>query len=161
MENDFEQGWGRGLEQLVAQVKLGKYHESGMEYMKTWFALFRGINVGGNNKLPMKELVSVLESLGLKNIRTWIQSGNVVFDGKGESVALAAKMSAAIKKSHGFEPRVLLLDAARLEQAISANPFPEGEAEGNTLHSIFSNLSRPNPICQRWKRSARPANNMN
>lgn len=105
--------------------------------MNTWIALFRGINVGGNNKLPMKELVSVLEGLGLKNIRTYIQSGNVVFDGKGESAVLAARMSAAIKTSHGFEPRVLLLDAAKLEQAIKANPFPEAEDEGNTLHFNF------------------------
>lgn len=105
--------------------------------MKTYLALFRGINVGGNNKLPMKELVAVLEGLGLKNIRTYIQSGNVVFDGKGEPDTLATKMGAAIKKSHGFEPKVLVLDAARLEQAIKANPFPEGEAEGNTLHFNF------------------------
>lgn len=105
--------------------------------MNTCIALFRGINVGGNNKLPMKELVTVLEGLGLKNIRTYIQSGNVVFDGKGEPAALAAKMGAAIRKSHGFEPKVLVLDAARLEQAIKANPFPEGEAEGNTLHFNF------------------------
>jgi uncharacterized protein (DUF1697 family) len=105
--------------------------------MTTYIALFRGINVGGNNKLPMKELVAVLEGLGLKHIRTYIQSGNVVFDGKGEPAALAAKMGAAIKKSHGFEPKVLVLDAARLEQAIQANPFPEGEAEGNTLHFNF------------------------
>ncbi|MFH0935091.1 MAG: DUF1697 domain-containing protein [Pseudomonadota bacterium] len=105
--------------------------------MMTYIALFRGINVGGNNKLPMKELVTVLEGLGLKNIRTYIQSGNVVFDGKGEPAALAAKMGAAIKKSHGFEPKVLVLDAASLEQAIKANPFPEGEAEGNTLHFNF------------------------
>lgn len=105
--------------------------------MNTWIALFRGINVGGNNKLPMKELVAVLEELGLKNLRTYIQSGNVVFDGKGESAALAARMSAAIKKSHGFEPWVLLLEAEALERAIKGNPFPEGEADGKTLHFNF------------------------
>lgn len=113
--------------------------------MNTCIALFRGINVGGNNKLPMKELASVLEGLGLKNIRTYIQSGNVVFDGKGEPAALAAKMGAAIKKNHGFEPKVLVLDAARLEQAIKANPFPEGEAEGNTLHFNFLESVPPKP----------------
>lgn len=113
--------------------------------MKTYLALFRGINVGGNNKLPMKELVAVLEELGLKNVRTYIQSGNVVFDGKGEPTALATKMGAAIKKSRGFEPKVLVLDAARLEQAIKANPFPEGEAEGNTLHFNFLEIAPTKP----------------
>ncbi len=113
--------------------------------MNTYIALFRGINVGGNNKLPMKELVTVLEGLGLQNIRTYIQSGNAVFEGKGNAIELAAKMGTAIRKSHGFEPRVLLLDVAKLENAIEANPFPEGEAAGNTLHFNFLENIPPNP----------------
>lgn len=113
--------------------------------MKTYIALFRGINVGGNSKLPMKELAVVLEGLGLQNIRTYIQSGNVVFEGKGNATELAAKMGAAIRRSHGFEPRVLLLDAAKLENAIKANPFTEGEAAGNTLHFNFLESVPPNP----------------
>jgi len=47
--------------------------------MKTYIALFRGINVGGKNTLPMKELVVILEGLGAQNVKTYIQSGNVVF----------------------------------------------------------------------------------
>lgn len=43
-----------------------------------WIALFRGINVGGNNILPMKDLRTLLEKLGCENIKTYIQSGNVV-----------------------------------------------------------------------------------
>ena len=106
--------------------------------MKTFIALFRGINVGGHNKLPMKELVAVLEGLGLQNIRTCIQSGNVVFEGKAADAAkLSAQIGAAIRKSHGFEPQVLLLDADRLEKIIRANPFPEAEGAGNTLHFVF------------------------
>ena len=111
--------------------------------MKTYIALFRGINVGGNSKLPMKELVAVLEGVGLKNIRTYIQSGNVVFEGKGDTSMLAARMGSAIKKSHGFEPWVLLLDAAGLEQAFQGNPFQE--AEGNTLHFNFLESIPPAP----------------
>jgi uncharacterized protein (DUF1697 family) len=112
--------------------------------MKTFIALFRGINVGGNNKLPMKELIAVLDGLGLEDIRTYIQSGNVVFRGKPvDSKNLAAKISAAIGKSHGFEPRVLLLDATKLENIIKKNPFPEAEFAGNTLHVNF--LAEPPP----------------
>ena len=48
--------------------------------MKTWIALFRGINVGGNNILPMARLRSDLETLTFQNVRTYLQSGNVVFD---------------------------------------------------------------------------------
>lgn len=112
--------------------------------MKTFIALFRGINVGGNNKLPMKDLVTVLEGVGLQTIRTYIQSGNVVFRGNvPDTFQLAAKISAAISKSHGFEPRVLLVDAAKLEKIIQANPFPD--AEGNTLHFNFLAGNPPKP----------------
>ena len=50
--------------------------------MKTYIALFRGINVGGKNSLPLKELVSLLEDLGCRNVKTYIQSGNAVFESK-------------------------------------------------------------------------------
>jgi uncharacterized protein (DUF1697 family) len=114
--------------------------------MKTFIALFRGINIGGHNKLPMKELVAVLEALGLQNIRTCIQSGNVVFQSKSTDTAkLSAQIGAAIRKSHGFAPQVLLLDAARLEKVIKANPFPEAESAGNTLHFIFLAATPPGP----------------
>lgn len=114
--------------------------------MKTYIALFRGINVGGNNKLPMKELSAVLESLGLKNVRTYIQSGNAIFHSNaGDTRTLAAKISAAIKKSHGFEPKVLLLDANTLMQAIKSNPYPEAEAAPNTLHVNFLTAIPLNP----------------
>lgn len=47
--------------------------------MRTWVALFRGINVGGNRVLPMKDLVATLENAGAQDIETYIQSGNAVF----------------------------------------------------------------------------------
>ena len=114
--------------------------------MKTYIALLRGINIGGHNKLPMNELVAVLESLGLQNVRTYIQSGNAVFQSKASDSAKLAKMiGAEIRKRRGFESKVLLLDAAKLDKAIKANPFPEAEAEGNTLHFIFLAAVPPDP----------------
>lgn len=104
----------------------------------TYITFFRGINVGGNYILPMKELVGVLESLGLINVRTYIQSGNAIFQSKvSDTSQLAAKISAAIRKSHGFAPHVFLLEVAALRDIIKANPFPEAEAQGNTLHFNF------------------------
>jgi uncharacterized protein (DUF1697 family) len=94
----------------------------------------------------MKELVAVLESLGLQNVKTYIQSGNAVFQSKSsDTQTLGTKISAAIKKSHGFEPKVWLLDASALTQAIKANPYPEAEAEPTTLHLNFlaSTPSKP------------------
>ena len=114
--------------------------------MEIFIALFRGINVGGNNILPMKELVAVLESLGLQDIKTYIQSGNVIFRSKVVDTApLARKIGAAIKKSHGFEPQVLLLDSAVLDKVIRGNPYPEAEAVPNTLHVNFLAAIPPKP----------------
>jgi uncharacterized protein (DUF1697 family) len=106
--------------------------------MDTYIALFRGINVGGNNILPMVELVLVLEELGLSNIKTYIQSGNVVFQSKKiNSVELSQKICAEIEKRYGFVIQVLILDVDELQSAIASNPFPEAEAEPNTLHCFF------------------------
>ena len=71
--------------------------------MNTYIALFRGINVGGHNKLPMKELSSNLVDLGLKDPRTVIQSGNVVFEA---SVAQAREIAAHLRadEEHDEEP---------------------------------------------------------
>lgn len=104
--------------------------------MNTYIALFRGINVGGNNVLPMKELVSMLENIGLVNVRTYIQSGNAIFQCKTEDrPALVRAIGAAIKASRGFEPQVLLLALDELKQAIDLNPF--SKAVPNTLHLNF------------------------
>jgi uncharacterized protein (DUF1697 family) len=114
--------------------------------MKTYIALFRGINVGGTNILPMKDLVALLENIGSQNVKTYIQSGNAVLQNKEENVFLLSnKIRAAIKKNHGFEPHVLLLTPEEIERAIESNPFPEAEAEPKTLHVYFLASMPKNP----------------
>lgn len=114
--------------------------------MKTYIALFRGINVGGNNILPMKELKALLENMGLQNVATYIQSGNVVFRCNEENASqLSGTISAAIKKSFGFEPQVLLLGIEELEKAMEANPFPQAESEPKSLHLNFLTDTPTNP----------------
>jgi uncharacterized protein (DUF1697 family) len=106
--------------------------------METYIVLFRGINVGGNNALPMLELVTVLEELGLSNIKTYIQSGNAVFQSKKiDSEELSQKISTEIEKRRGFVAQVLILDVTEFRNAIASNPFPEAEAEPNTLDCFF------------------------
>ncbi|MBI5005844.1 MAG: DUF1697 domain-containing protein [Nitrosomonadales bacterium] len=106
--------------------------------MTTLIALLRGINVGGSNPLPMKELAVLLTGMGLREVRTYIQSGNVAFrcDAKNKTV-LAAQISTAIKTQHGFAPHVLLLDAAELHAALAGNPYPQAAAEPKSLHLYF------------------------
>jgi len=106
--------------------------------MTTYIALFRGINVGGKNKLPMKDLVATLENLGCQDVATYIQSGNAVFQSEEQDASLFSEtIEAAIKERHGFEPRVLLLASEEMERAMRSNPFPEAESEPKTLHLYF------------------------
>ena len=106
--------------------------------MSTYIALFRGINVGGRNALPMRELVRDLESLDCEEVQTYIQSGNAVFRYSPKSTAsLAAKIAKKIENRRGFRPQVLILSARQLREAIASNPFPEAEAEPRALHLFF------------------------
>ena len=92
--------------------------------MQTWIALLRGINVGGKNILPMKQLAALLEDLGCSHVKTYIQSGNAVFRSKRHSPALLSKtISGEIESRHGFQPQVVLLTLKEVEKAVAANPF--------------------------------------
>jgi uncharacterized protein (DUF1697 family) len=114
--------------------------------MKTYIALFRGINVGGNNPLPMKELVAVLEDLGSRNVRTYIQSGNAVFVSQEKDASgLSDKIRVEIKRRRGFEPHVLLLELEDLEKVVKKNPFPEAETDPQALHAGFLASVPENP----------------
>jgi uncharacterized protein (DUF1697 family) len=114
--------------------------------MNTYIALFRGINVGGNNPLPMKELVALLEGLGAKKVRTYIQSGNAVFQSPAmNSAQLSRQLAAEIKKRHGFEPHVLLLSTEAINAAMAKNPFPAAEADPGSLHLGFLASIPQNP----------------
>lgn len=106
--------------------------------MPVYIALFRGINVGGSNKLPMADLKALLADLGAADVRTYIQSGNAVFrhDGRDRDV-LARRIGKAVEACHGFEPRVLVITPGQLDRAMADNPFPEAAKEGKFLHLFF------------------------
>ncbi|MEX0645370.1 MAG: DUF1697 domain-containing protein [Parvularculaceae bacterium] len=106
--------------------------------MKTWFALLRGVNVGGHNKLPMKALAAALAQLGLENVRTYIQSGNVVFAATGgTAAALSTKIAEAIDAEFRFRPKVLVLSLAELTAAARGNPFPGAQRDPKSVHLCF------------------------
>ena len=118
--------------------------------MKTYIAFFRAINVGGRNSLPMKELVAVLEELGSRNVKTYIQSGNAVFESKEKDASrLSKKIGVEIKQRRGFEPHVLLLELEDIEKAIKKNPFPEAETDPKALHVGFLTSPPENPNLKR------------
>ena len=106
--------------------------------MNTYIAFFRAINVGGKNPLPMKSLVAILEGMGAHNVKTYIQSGNAVFQSATNNPAvLSSQLTGEIKKQHGFEPLTLILSLEALRKACANNPFPEAEADPRSLHLGF------------------------
>ena len=112
--------------------------------MTTYIALFRGINVGGRNILPMKDLVDYLEGMGCKNVKTYIQSGNVVFQADPIATSkLAEELSSKIQESHGFKPNILMLKKAKMDRIIKNNPF--SIKEGKALHFFFLDSQPQNP----------------
>lgn len=105
---------------------------------ETYVALLRGINVGGANKLPMKELAALFAAAGAKDGRTCIQSGNVVFKATGHVVAhLANTISEAIEEGFGLKVPVLLRSRAELEAVLDANPFLARASNPKALHVMF------------------------
>lgn len=106
--------------------------------MRSYIAFFRGINVGGRNVLPMRELAALLGDIGARDVKTYIQSGNAVFlSEETDASFLSEVICAEIGKRHGFTPRVLLMESERLESAVSSNPFPDAESEPRSLHLFF------------------------
>lgn len=90
--------------------------------MQTNISLLRGINVSGRNKIPMMELKAMYEASGFTAVRTYIQSGNVVFQSRG-SGKLAGTIAGKIKETFGFEVPVVIRTAAEMEQIVHGNPM--------------------------------------
>jgi uncharacterized protein (DUF1697 family) len=87
-------------------------------------SMLRGVNVGGHNKIKMDALRGLYESLGLRDVQTYVQSGNVVFRTKERNLAaLGNKIENAIERSFGFRPVVVLRTSAELKNVIARNPF--------------------------------------
>lgn len=97
-------------------------------------ALLRGINVGGRHRLPMQALVEAFERSGARDVRTYIQSGNVVFHGTS---AVRDRVAAVLAARLGFEVPVILRTAAALRAAALANPFLKAGADPSHLHVAF------------------------
>ena len=107
--------------------------------MNRFVALLRGINVSGRNRVPMAELRPLCEALGWSAVRTYIQSGNVVFEAKGDGTALEAALEKAIESHFNLSIPVIVRAARQWPGYIKGNPFPQAaEAEPNRLMLCLS-----------------------
>ena len=93
--------------------------------MTTYISILRGINVGGNRKILMADLKKIYSNLKFKNISTYIQSGNVVFDSpnSNEKSIIEETLQKAIYNAYGFEVQVIVRTANELIDIFNKNPF--------------------------------------
>jgi uncharacterized protein (DUF1697 family) len=108
--------------------------------MYRYIAILRGINVGGNRKILMSDLKDLFIQQGFKNVKTYIQSGNVIFDSDDESSVqnLSEKIQNAILHKFNFEVPVIIKCAHDFARAIQLNPFVSEEGfDIDRLHLTF------------------------
>jgi uncharacterized protein (DUF1697 family) len=103
--------------------------------MTRYVALLRGINVGGKKMIRMEDLVRVFASLGFKNVRTYIASGNVIFDDPADTapVVLVKKIEKKLLKSFGHEVAVILRTVDELKALVKRNPFKKVSTAGDVM----------------------------
>jgi uncharacterized protein (DUF1697 family) len=95
--------------------------------MAIFIALLRGINVGGTGLLPMKDLAALCDGQGFANVRTYIQSGNVLFECKLSEEQASRKLEKALAAKMSKPISVMLRTQAELRAILDANPFPDKE----------------------------------
>jgi uncharacterized protein (DUF1697 family) len=102
----------------------------------TYISMLRGINVSGQKKIKMDELTKLYESLGFKNVRTYIQSGNVVFySSEKDVVKLILSIENKIEEIFGFDVKVFIKTTGELSRILENNPFRE--INENSIYVTF------------------------
>jgi len=107
--------------------------------MPVYIALLRGINVGPHKRMKMEKLRASCEALGLSNVKTYIQSGNLVFQAANlASAELSKKIVARIVKDFGFAAEVICRTRKEIEQVLENNPLlKEPAVDPSKFHVVF------------------------
>lgn len=106
--------------------------------MPEYVAMLRGINVGGRNRLPMRELAALFVAAGGDNVETYIQSGNVIFDASREAAANSSEtVSHAIEHQYGYRIPVIVRTAAQVANVVDSNPWIPAGVPETMLHVYF------------------------
>jgi len=109
-----------------------------MAPMATYAVLLRGVNVGGHNKVPMRALQELLASDGHRDVRTYVQSGNVVLRTRLGADALAARVESLLAEAMGLSVPSVVRSGPQLAEIVAANPFlAPGRDPGRQLHVAF------------------------
>jgi len=104
----------------------------------TFIVLLRGVNVAGATSFATRDFVHVLETTGLRHIKTYIQTGNAVFQAQTKDVTgLSKKIKAGIQRKHGFAPEIIVLRLDEFERAVAGNPYRGADSNPKALHLVF------------------------
>ncbi len=102
--------------------------------MNTYVALLKGINVGGKNRIKMETLIESFTGLGLRNCRSYIQCGNIVFETKAAAnETLRRRIEKQLSKTFGNDAHVILRKVADLESLVEENPFKKITVNRDTM----------------------------
>jgi uncharacterized protein (DUF1697 family) len=103
-----------------------------------YVALLRGINVGGKNVIRMEALRAAFEAMGFREVRTYIQSGNVVFSSaRARRTTLAAKVEAGLSDAFGYESRVVIVASAELSTIVAEAPADFGTRPADYRYDVI------------------------
>jgi uncharacterized protein (DUF1697 family) len=116
--------------------------------MATWVALLRAVNLGARNKVPMAQLRDALDAAGLENVRTYIQSGNVVFEA---DTCEASALEAIVAKEFGVTSVVILRTARQVRALARSRPLG---ADTTDVHAIFLRDRPPRSAARRLEEVA-------
>jgi len=117
--------------------------------MATLVALLRGINVGLNNRIAMPELRTALAETGFENVRTYVQSGNIVLDTELADAALTEIVATLIAERFKLDIPVVVRSAAELAEVVAENPFPAALAAPKLLQVTFLSSPLPDDVAER------------
>jgi uncharacterized protein (DUF1697 family) len=102
-----------------------------------WVALLRAVNLGARNKVPMAELRALLEDAGYDGVRTYIASGNILFEGSAKRAALASTLEGLVADGFGVTTTAILRKPRELARIVEAHPF------GNAAETHVAFLASP------------------
>ena len=115
--------------------------------MAVYVALLRAVNVGGTGKLPMSDLKELCAKAGCRKVRTYIASGNVVFESRMTEAQVKTALETALAAYAGKPVGVLIRTAAEMSEVLASNPFPDAPA--NRTVAIFLDESPPGDALER------------
>jgi uncharacterized protein (DUF1697 family) len=122
--------------------------------METYVALLRAVNLGGDSTVRMDALREVVERIGFEDVRTWLQSGNLVFRGeRGGTAALERRLEEQVGRAFAWKPEIFVRTSAEWQTVIEGNPFREAARRDPAHLTVWALRDAPAPSA--WAELAR------